>query len=478
MHIVMMISFIMYLVGMFGIAWAAVRRHGTTHHDSFMLGGRSLGYIVTALSAHAADMSDWLFMGLPGAIYAVGMFKCWVAISLVIGMFLSWHFIAGPLRIATHAYDSNTLSTYFARRFNDTSGLISIASALIVVFFFTIYLAVGIKGAGYVLNLVFGIPYLVGALLGTVMVILYSVIGGYVAVAWVDAFQAIFLLAAIIATPLYAYLTLPHGIADIINAAQLHGISLHLLPTSWYSFLQVALGPCGWALGYFGMPHILSKFMGARDPQELYKSKYIGMVWQIVALSAAVAVGFVGLAYFPMLLARPELIFITMTMQLFIPFIAGLILCGFLAATFSTMDSQVLVLAGLIADDIYKNFVNRVATAQQMLMIYRFAIIVALTAAFVIAADPQRSTIFGLVEYAWSGIGASFGPLVILSLYSNAINKYGAMTGILAGGTVAAIWRFCNWMPAGIEINAIIPGFLVGAVTIVAISALTRKSAQ
>jgi len=462
---------------MFGIAWSAIRRHAMAQDkDQFMLGGRSLGYVVTALSAHAADMSDWLFLGLPGAIYFFGMFKCWVAISLVIGMFLSWQFIAGPLRIATQKYNSNTLSSYFQQRFNDTSGLISIASALIVVFFFTIYLAVGIKGAGYVLNLIFGLPYLLGCLLGSLIVIIYCVVGGFVAVAWVDAFQAIFLLAAIIATPLWAYFTLPHGVQDIINAAQSYNVSLSLLPTSGYDLLRILLGPCGWALGYFGMPHILLKFMGARDPQEMYKSKYVGIIWQIVALSASVAVGLVALAYFPTFLDYPELIFIKMTLELFTPFIAGLILCGFLAATFSTMDSQVLVLASLMTDDLYKNFVNRQATRAQVLWIYRVSIVLSLLLAFIIAADQNRSTIFGLVEYAWSGIGASFGPLVILSLYSRSINKYGAMAGILTGGCVAALWRIINWMPAGLEVNAIIPGFIAGFAAIYIISAVTAKN--
>jgi len=462
--------FILIIIGY--LAWRRQSYAKTTSTD-FIVGGRSVNYWVTAISAHAADMSDWLFMGFPAAIYLQGMFNIWVAISLVLGMFVSWQFIAPAIRRATAHYRSTTLTSFFEAKYHDTTGRISLVGGTIMAFFFTIYLAAGIKGVGYVLSTSFGIPYHVGGLIAIVVTLSYTLAGGFVAAAWVDFFQGIFLLAVVIITPLLGYFSVG-GYSALVGAATQKNISLQILP-NLHTFIGILLGPIAWGLGYLGMPHILSKFMGARSADEMYKSKYIGITWQILALSGAALTGFVGLAFFATPLVNPEQqLFVNMTMALFPAFIAGFILCGILAATLSTMNSQLLVLAGVITDDLYKKRYNPTASEQTLVTIFRIAITVISLFAFFVSWNEQ-STIFGLVQFAWSGLGASFGPLTVLALYAKSINKHGACAGILAGGTTALLWRIVHPTIAGFMVNEMLPGFVIGLVTIVGISRITKK---
>jgi sodium/proline symporter len=474
--ILLLSSFLIYLVVLLAIGYGSVWRSRHDQSDSlatFMLGGRSLNYWVTAISAHAADMSDWLLMGFPAAIYLKGMSGLWIAIGLTIGMSCTWHFIAAPLRTITEYYDAYTLTSYFEKRFKDTSGMLRISGALMIAFFFTVYLAAGIKGVGLLLNSVFDIPYHAGAFLGIVVVIAYTIIGGFVAAGWTELFQGIFLLCMLMITPICAYLKIG-GVDAITTAAAQKNISLALIPDySVSTILGVILGPLAWGLGYFGMPHVLIKFCGAKNTEELRKSKYIGMTWQTLALASAAAVGLVGIAYFSTL-AKPELIFVEMTRSLFPSFIAGFILCAFLAATLSTMDAQLLVLAGIIAQDLYKGSINRKASDKMILFVYRLSLVVVALVSYFIAYN-ERSTVFGLVQYAWGGLGASFGPLVIGSLYSKSINKYGALAAIIGGGVASALWKNSIGSIAGIAINEIVPGFFVGFTLLYLVSFITRR---
>ncbi len=475
MDILLFSSFIIYLGILLAIGYASVWSHKGQSNtlSSFMLGGRSLNYWVTAISAHAADMSDWLLMGFPAAVYLKGMSALWIAIGLTIGMSCTWHFIAPPLRTITEKYDVYTLTAYFEKRFRDTSGMLRISGACMIAFFFTIYLAAGIKGVGLLLTSVFGIPYHLGALFGILIVIAYTIIGGFIAAGWTELFQGLFLLCMLIITPLCAYQYID-GAGAIINAAAQKGISLSLFPDySLTTILGLIFGPFAWGLGYFGMPHVLIKFCGAKSTDELRKSKYIGMIWQTLALASAAAVGLVGIAYFASL-AKPELIFIEMTKSLFPSFIAGFVLCAFLAATLSTMDAQLLVLAGILAQDIYKGSINKKASDTKILFVYRLSLILIGLVSYFIAYN-ERSTVFGLVQYAWGGLGASFGPLVIGSLYSKSINKYGALAAILGGGLASALWKNSVGTIAGIAINEIVPGFFVGFVLLYVVSFIARR---
>lgn len=476
MNIQMILSFICYLSLLITIGLIASRyyKKQLTQSADFIVGGRSVNYWVTAISAHAADMSDWLFLGFPAAIYLTGAFSLWVAISLVFGMFISWQFVAPAIRRATAHYNASTLTSFFEAKYDEKQGRISLLGAIIMGFFFIIYIAAGIKGGGYLLNTGFGIPYHVASAIAILVTLSYTFIGGYVAAAWVDFFQGLFLLGVVLITPLCAIKNVG-GFSTVIEAAHHKHISLSLIPNV-RQLIGILLDPIAWGLGYLGMPHILSKFMGAKDVEQMHKSKYIGLTWQILALSGAALAGFAGLSFFEQDLVNPERqLFISMALQLFTPFIAGLILCGILSATLSTMNAQLLVLAGVITDDLYKKHYNTQATHAQLVRVFRYSIGIIALAAFV-ASWNEESSIFGLVQFAWSGLGASFGPLTILSLYGSNINKYGALAGIFMGGFSAIIWRMLDIRVFGFHVNEMLPGFILGTVTILAVSYLTSGS--
>lgn len=484
MELMMIAAFCCYLLILFIIAYAAVisgnNQEQATAQDvqgssDFMLGGRSLTYWVTALSAHAADMSDWLFMGLPGAIYLQGSVKLWVPVSLVLGMFCCWHFVAEKLRRATQALGAVTLAGYFQKRYADTSGIISLATTFVVLLFFTAYLAVGIKGLSLICKPVFGISYHTGALIAVFAILCYTLVGGYLAVAWTDAFQAIFLLCSLIITAAVAWYQ-SDGIPSYYAAAMARQVPLSFLPYPGYQgIIALILDPLGWGLGYFGMPHILSKFMGMRDPAQMYKAKYLGISWQIVALSAAVAVAVIAYGFFPQGLANPEMLFVEMVLTLFSPFFAGLIICAILAATFSTMDSMLLVLAGLVTDDLYGQYVKHAASEKNKLFVYRATILFFACIAFVIAYDEHGSSIFSLVEYAWSGLGASFSPLVLVSLYASWPTRTGAAAGIITGGAVAALTKAFVPTFYGYTLTPVIPGFFAHLLVLYLVSLVTKQ---
>ena len=478
MYIQFIISFVVYLIIVLAIGIFAARsqtQKNTEQSSDFLLGGRSTHWFLTALSAHAADMSDWLFMGLPAAVYVQGGYEIWIPIGLLVGMSCVWQFIAKRLRVVSAQYHGVTLASYFKNRFADTSGILISVCALISFFFFSVYLSVGLKGVGYVLKSAFHLDYHIGTFLAVIVVITYTVVGGFVSVAWIDLFQGLFLLSMLMLVPIVGFFKVG-GIAAIIKAAHIKGISLSLIPDlSLRGILSIALNPFAWCLGYFGMPHVLTKFMGTDDPEQLHKAKYVGVTWQLLATTSAVAVGLVGIAFFMNgVPGKPEFIFIEMTKALFDPWFAGIVLCAILAATISTVDSQLLVLASIIAQDFYKNIFCKKATTKQMIFVYRCALVGAAFTGYAIAWN-EESTIMSLVKYAWSGLGASFGPLMILSLYSTTVNKYGAIAGILAGAFVSATWDVINPYMATMPIYSIVPGFVVGLITIYGVSLITNK---
>lgn len=468
----MLIAFFVYLMVLLIIGFIATFYTRKEISSQFITGSRSVNWWVTAISAHAADMSDWLFMALPAAIYLQGMFNVWVAFGLVIGMFMSWHFLAPALRSTTDIYKTTTLTSYFETKYEEKSGRISLISAIIMAFFFTIYIAAGIKGVGYLLSTTFGLHKQVGGAITLSITLLYTLVGGFIAAAWVDFFQGIFLLIAVLITSFVGYYYVG-GASAIENAAQLSGVSLELIPNP-SKIIEIILGPLSWGLGYFGMPHILSKFMGAKDVKEMYKSKYIGLSWQILALFGGVLSGFVGLAFFTSRLSNPELLFINMTIDIFPVFIAGLILCGILSATLSTMNAQMIVFAGVVANDLYKKWYRPHATSKEIINIFRLAIIAVALMSFIIAWY-GHGTIFNLVQFAWGGLGASFGPLTLLSLYYKKINRHGAFWGILIGGTTSIIWKLSGITFYGYHVNEVLPGFIAGIVAIVVVSRVTSK---
>ncbi len=474
----LVIAFIVYLcfVGVLsmGSAWYRSGQQGViASNTDFMLGGRSTHWLLTALSAHAADMSDWLFMGLPAAVFLKGGTQIWIPIGLLCGMFCAWHFIARPLRIASAQYDATTLASFFQKRYDDRSGMLGAVAALVSFFFFSIYISVGLKGIGYVLESAFGINYHLGIGIALAVIITYLLVGGFASVALLDLFQGIFLLAMLVLVPYVAYLK-SGGMMAIFNAAADSGIGLNLIPDwSIITLLSIVLNPFAWCLGYFGMPHILTKFMASENAHDLYKAKYVGITWQFLATVAAVAVGLVGIAYFHTeVLEKPELIFVLMAKQLFTPFWAGIVLCAIVAATISTVDSQLLVLAGIITEDFYKGLVRPSALERELKYVYKSALVFAGLIGFAIAWH-ESSTIMGLVKYAWAGLGASFGPLMLVSLYAVYPNKYGALAGIIMGAIVAATWDLINPYVTIVSIYAIVPAYVASFVAIYGVSWMT-----
>ncbi|OJU82660.1 MAG: sodium:proline symporter [Chlamydia sp. 32-24] len=441
----------------------------------FIMGNRSLNFWLTALSAHASDMSSWLFMAFPGAVFGLGLPKAWIAIGLILGMYANWQFIAQRLRLATEKYNSYTLPTFFENRFDDKSGVLRVLTASIAIFFLASYLSAGLTSMGILFESVFGINYYFGLSVATFVVVLYTFVGGFLTVAWTDLVQAIFLLFVIIIVPIIAFNSLPQGLETIQQAAITQNISLQLWDTfNLKTFLEIAF-LAAWGLGYFGQPHIVTKFMGIKNPSEIHKSKYLGMLWLVLALGGAVLVGVVGIGYFPESLDNRESVFITMVSTLFTPYVAGFILCGILAANMSTMDSQILVCASVISEDFYKPLFRPQASSNELLKVSRFGVIC--TALFSLMMAFNRSaTVLEAVRYAWSGLGCSFGPLVVLSLYSKKVNKYGAIAGIVTGGVFSGGWQFLGGVSVyDIVIPAEIPGFFGGLAMIYAVSYLTDK---
>ena len=469
MNVLFVISFFTYVSILTIVGSYFYKRQKNS--NVFLIGNRSLNYWVTAIATHATDMSAWLFMAFPGAVYSEGIFACWSAIGLITCMYLSWQFIATKLRIATEKYKVLTLSSYFEKRFNDTSGAIRIISSTIALFFFTIYISAGIVALGRALEATFGFTYLIGITLGTIVVSLYVLLGGFIAIAWNDFLQGMFVFFVIILVPIYAIYTVG-GLPNVFHAANIKNITLTLFPD--YSFETIStllIVSVGWGIGYFGQPHILINFMGIDNPQNIKKAKYVGIIWQIITLSSATLIGLIGIALFKSPLANNELVFINMVKNLFNPMLAGLILCAILAAAISTMDSQILVSASMLTEDLYKKIFRKTATETQLLTASRIAGLGITTFSFILALNNNES-ILSLVRYAWCGLGSMFGPLLILSLYSKKINKPGAIAGILVGGFTAGIWKYLN---IGIVDYSIIPGFFLSFVSIILVSILTKK---
>ncbi len=469
-HLYEFLAVICYFIILLIIGITSYRRHISA--TDFIIGGRSLNYWLTALAAHASDMSSWLFMGYPSIILTGGLFNSWAALGLIFFMFLNWQLIAPKIRIATEQYNSLTFSSFFESRLADTSGLISVFTALMQLVFYTIYISSGLVGLGLLLETLFNLNYDIGILIGILIVVPYVFTGGYVTLAWIDLFQGIFLMCVVTFVPFYL-LPKVGGWDGINQAITTQKLTLSLLPDfSAKTWFQIIAMKAGWGLGYFGQPHIITKFMGIRNVHEINKSKWIGMTWMVLSLTAATLVGLVGIAYFQGSLKDPEQVFIEMVRDSFAPFLIGFILCAILAATINAMSSQVLVLSSSLTEDFYKKIFRKNAGSKELLLASRFGVIVVALVAYLIAYG-KWSTIYSLVLYAWSGLGSSFGPLLLLSLYWKSVNKYGAWSGILAGGIIAGVWPYFNiFIPFAIP--SMLPGFLISFLLIIFVSLATH----
>lgn len=466
-----LISFCVYFLILLTIGLLAHKKQ--TSSADFIMGNRSLNFWLVAISAHASDMSVWLFMGFPMAIFLAGLSKAWIAIGLLLGMYLNWHWVAPRLRSLTEKYDCYTLSSFFEKRFNDPSGKIRVLSAVMFVIFLTHYLSAGLIGMGVFLESLFGLNYYFGLSLAVLVVVAYTFTGGFIAVAWTDLFQGLFLLAMILIVPALAFFKI--GDIETINqVAAAKEIPLSFWPGDVLSMLNMILLAISWGIGYFGMPHVITKFMSINSTSELKKSKWIGMTWQFLVLSAAIAVGLIAIAYFPEGLSNPQMVFIEMVKDLFHPLFSGFILCAVLAASMSTMDSQVLVCASVLSEDLYSCVKQHNVSSEAKLKFSRFSVLAVSLVALLLSLN-KNTTIMETVSYSWAGLGSSFGPVVLSALFSKKANKYGAIAGILTGGSIVMIWPHVNPLILDYIIEPMIPGFFLSLLVIHGVSYATQS---
>ena len=431
-----LITFFFYIVAMVVIGLFAYR--ATNSFDDYILGGRRLGSFVTALSAGASDMSGWLLMGLPGAIYLSGLSEMWIAIGLIIGAWLNWLLVAGRLRVHTEVQNNAlTLPDYFSNRFNDHKKVLRVVSAFVILIFFAIYCASGMVAGARLFESMFGMSYESALWISAIATISYVFIGGFLAVSWTDTIQATLMIFALLLTPVVAVLSLG-------DMATVHAALEVARPQAYSLFSDLSavaiISLIAWGLGYFGQPHILVRFMAADSVKSIPNARRIGMVWMILCLGGAVAAGFFGIAYFQI---HPELavtvnqnsetVFMELTKILFNPWIAGIVLAAILAAVMSTLSCQLLVCSSTLTEDFYKAFIRKNASQKELVWVGRLMVLLIAVLAIALASNPE-SQVLGLVAYAWAGFGAAFGPLILLSLFWKRMNLAGALAGMRCPG--------------------------------------------
>lgn len=467
-------TFLAYLALMLAIGVIAYQR--TKNSTDYFLGGRALGPWPAALSAGASDMSGWLLLGLPGYAYAAGIEAFWLAGGLLVGTWLNWLINAKRLRTYSITTDALTLPEFLSRRFNDTSKLIQIISAFFILLFFLFYTSSGLVAGGKLFETVFGLDYTLAVIIGTVCVVSYTLFGGFLAVSWTDLVQGLLMAAALMIVPVAAM----NGGFDQLSG-DLAAINPELL-TLWNDTKGEPLSAIAiislvaWGLGYFGQPHILARFKASRSNKDLGTARRIAVVWTALSMAGALLVGLVGLVYATntpgMDVTDGEKIFMLLVNAMFHPVIAGILLAAILAAIMSTADSQLLVSSSALAEDLYKQVINKDATSEDIVRIGRIGVVLISVVALYLAMTPD-SSVLGLVSYAWAGFGAAFGPAVVLSLYWSKMNRNGALAGIIVGGVTIVVWKQLSggWF----DVYEIVPGIILSTLAIVVVSRMSGE---
>ncbi len=474
-HISVIITFVAYLLFMLAIGSHFYKKNESL--SDYLIGDRKLNKWVTSMSAQASDMSGWLLLGLPGYAYLQGLEASWIALGLAVGTYVNWKFVARPLRCYTEiAGDAITLPDYFANRFNDQNRLLRVLSAVFILVFFLIYTASGFVAGAKLFETVFGLPYHSALLIGVIVIISYTALGGFMAVSWTDFFQGIIMFFAMITVPMLAIhasggfeqtlSTLKEEPSGFLNPfEQADGQQLSLL-----SIISLA----AWGIGYFGQPHILTRFMAIRSAVEIKPARKIAMIWVLVSLIGALLAGLSGRALFGggIPAAQSETIFMILVNQLTHPVIGGILLAAVLAAIMSTADSQLLVTSSALTEDLYRVIIRPKAQEKELVWISRGTVIGVALLACLIATNPN-SSVLGLVSYAWAGFGATFGPIVLMSLYWKKMTRSGAIAGIIGGGLTVLVWK---QLEGGIfDLYEIVPGFILSTLLIILLSRFGEK---
>ena len=462
-----MAVFVIYLLAMVGIGVYFFLKTRNGGEKEYFLGGRKMGAWVSALSAGASDMSAWVLMGLPASVYAAGMGQIWIAVGLAIGYALSWIYEAPRLRsFSVAADDAITIPQYLTKRFRSKSYALQVICAVIFLFAYTIYAASSVKAAGTLFHTVLGIDETVSMYIAAAIIVSYTFLGGFSAVCWTDFFQGMLMLGALLLAPIFA-------------ASQISGDTGAILAESpdffspFASWQDIVSG-LGWGLGYFGMPHIIIRFMSIESQKAVKKSAKIGISWTTLILVFSVLVGLIGRQYlgYDETIEKQSLVFITMVRRIFPALLSGVLLSAILAAAMSTADSQLLSAASALSSDVYKPLIRKNKTSdREMLWMGRCVVLVIAVVALIIAADPGAGSIMSLVSNAWGVFGAAFGPAILLSLFWKRFNFPGAVAGITVGAVVDIVWLLCL---AGTGIYEIVPGFVCGLIAAVLVTWMTK----
>ena len=462
-----MAVFVIYLLAMVGIGVYFFLKTRSGGEKEYFLGGRKMGAWVSALSAGASDMSAWVLMGLPASVYAAGMGQIWIAVGLAIGYALSWIYEAPRLRsFSVAADDAITIPQYLTKRFRSKSYALQVICAVIFLFAYTIYAASSVKAAGTLFHTVLGIDETLSMYIAAAIIVSYTFLGGFSAVCWTDFFQGMLMLGALLLAPIFA-------------ASQISGDTGAILAESpdffspFASWQDIVSG-LGWGLGYFGMPHIIIRFMSIESQKAVKKSAKIGISWTTLILVFSVLVGLIGRQYlgYDETIEKQSLVFITMVRRIFPALLSGVLLSAILAAAMSTADSQLLSAASALSSDVYKPLIRKNKTSdREMLWMGRCVVLVIAVVALIIAADPGAGSIMSLVSNAWGVFGAAFGPAILLSLFWKRFNFPGAVAGITVGAVVDIVWLLCL---AGTGIYEIVPGFVCGLIAAVLVTWMTK----
>jgi sodium/proline symporter len=489
-----LLTMAVYLLGMLFVGFRYSKRNHST--DDFYLGGRKLGPLVTAMSAEASDMSSWLLMGLPGVAYLTGIADAgWTAIGLALGTYLNWLIVAKRIRHYSHALNAITLPDFFSKRYGDKRNLLCGIAAIIILVFFIPYTASGFAACGKLFSSLFGVNYITAMVVSAIVIVLYCAMGGFLAASTTDLIQSIVMTIALVVILAFGIHTAGGWSAVVDNAQSLAGYlsltSIHDAVSggsSSYGFITI-VSTLAWGLGYFGMPHILLRFMAIEDANKLKTSRRIASVWVVISMGVAILIGLVGNAatkagaVVALTGSDSETIIVKFADLLsshgvLAALIAGLVLAGILASTMSTSDSQLLAAASSVSQNLVQDFFGIKLSSKVSMTVARLTVIAIAIVGIFVARDPD-SSVFGIVSFAWAGFGAAFGPVVLFALFWKRSNLYGALAGMVSGGVMVFVWKYLVRPIGGAwNIYELLPAFLVACVFIVVVSLLTGKPSR
>ena len=468
---ILWITFGIYIAIIFAIGLYSYFQ--TQNLSDYMLGGRSLSGPIAALGAGASDMGSWLLLALPGAFMVSGISQLWLPLGLTIGAFVNWAVVARRLRIYTEvAKDSITIPAYFENRFHDNKGYLRALTAVVLVVFFTIYVGAGFVSGGLLFSSMFEINYHTALLLTAAIIFTYTCIGGFLAVSWIDFFQGTLMLLALLVVPAVAF---GHfgSVSSVMDSVSAREITGFFSVTSGMTFIGT-ISLLAWGLGYFGQPHIIVRFMALKDPNKTSQAMWIGMIWMILALIGAVCVGMLGAAYYTNGLSNPESVFLDLSKAFFNPWIEGVLLAAVLSAVMSTSSAQLLALSSAFSADVYHKFIRKNASHKEMLNISKLIIFIITILGIYLAYSPNAS-ILALVGHAWAGLGASFGGVVLFSLFWKNMNKAGAYAGIILGAGTVLIWPMLKDFGGIFAVYEMVPAFTFSCLGIVIVSLIAGE---